>query len=251
MKPAAPVTRIVIGRATLEETLDRGGQLGEVVDHRVGAEVMRRDRAVAIGRDDGRDASPLRGIDVGRAVPHHDRALRRRTERRQRRPDMAGMGLDPGHRVAGQHRLDVAVDLEVREQASGRALSPVGADGEREAGVAQALDRRLHGGEELHPVGLDFEVVGDEPLDQGPERRVVGPLRALRIEGREEEALGARARALAKALEGDRRVAELRQQPVERRDEIGRGVEERPVEVDEHRVHMLTHHADGAGTRAC
>ena len=117
-------------------------------------------------------------------------------------------------------------------------------------GIAQALERGVHPGEELHPLGLDLEVDGDETLDQGPERRIVGPLCALRIEGREEEALGARARALAKALEGDRRVAELRQQPVERRDEIGRSVEERPVEVDEHRVHMLTHRADGAGTRA-
>ena len=165
--------------------------------------------------------------------------------------NMAGVRLDPGDHVAGEHRFDVTVDVEVGEQAAGRALSPVGADGERDVAVAQPLDGGRHGGEEPHLLGLDLEVVGDEPLNQGPERGIVGPRRALGIEGRKEEALAALARALAESLERDRRVAELHQQPIERRDEIGRGVEERPVEVDEHRVHMLTHRADGAGTRPC
>ena len=162
-----------------------------------------------------------------------------------------GWGLDPGDHVAGEHRLDVTVDREMGEQAAGGALPPVGADGKRDVRVVEPLDRGRHGGKELRLFGLDLEVVGDEPLDQGPERGIVGPGRALGVERREEEALGTGARALAKVLEGDRRVAELRQQPVERRDEIGRGIDKRPVEIDEHRVHMLTHRADGAGSRAC
>ena len=66
-----------------------------------------------------------------------------------------------------------------------------------------------------------------------------------------QEALGARAGALAEVREGDRCVAAFRQQPVERRDEVGRGIEEGPVEVDEHRVHVLPHRPDGAGRRPC
>ena len=106
-------------------------------------------------------------------------------------------------------------------------------------------------GKSRGPLGLDLEVVGDEALDQGPEHRIVGVGRALGVEGCEEKALGTRAGALAEVLEGDRRVAQFRQQPVERRDEIGRGIDKCPVEIDENRVHMLTHRVDGAGTRAC
>ena len=57
------------------------------------------------------------------------------------------------------------------------------------------------------PLGLDLEVVRDEPLDQGPERCVVGPLCPLRVERREKEALGTLAGTLAKVLERDRRMA--------------------------------------------
>ena len=165
---------------------------------------MRRDRAVSIGGDDRCDARSLRGIHVGGAVAHHDRALRPGAEGRQRLPNMAGIGLDPGDHVAGEHRLDVAVDVEVGEQATGRALPPVGADGERDVRVAQPLDGGRHGGKELRLFGLDLEVVGDEPLDQAPQRGIVGPGRALGVERREQEALGALARALAEALERQR-----------------------------------------------
>ena len=106
-------------------------------------------------------------------------------------------------------------------------------------------------GEGPDPLGLDLEVVGDELLDQAPQLLVVGPLGPACVERREEETLGAGAGALAEVLEGDRRMADLDQSPVERRDEIGRGVEERPVEVEKDRVHMLAHPADGAGRRAC
>ena len=194
--------------------------------------------------------APCAEVHVRRAVADHDRARRLGAEGGQRLANVAGIGLHPFHRVAGEHGLDVAVDREVGEQAAGGFLSPVGADGERDAGLAQALDGGDDRGEGPDPLGLDLEVVGDELLDQAPERRVVGPLRPLRLQRREQEALGARAGALAEVLEGDRRVAELRQSPVERRDEIGRGVEERPVEVEEDRVHMLTHRADGAGRPA-
>ena len=55
-------------------------------------------------------------------------------------------------------------------------------------------------------LGLDLEVVGDEPLDQGPEGCVVGPLCPLRVERREKQALGALAGTLAEVLERDRRM---------------------------------------------
>ena len=235
----------------LKQPLDRRRQLGEIVDHRVGPQIVRRDRAVPISRHDRGDARTLRGLHIGGAVADHDRAFRRGAEGRQRLANVAGIGLDPVNGVAGKHRPDVTVDVEVCEQTPRRAIPPVGADRERDTRLAQALDGGNHGGKRLNPLGLDLEVVGDEPLDQGPERRIVGPFRPLRVERREEEALGAFAGPLAEVPERDRGVPDIRQDPVERRDEIGRGVEEGPVEIEEDSVHMLAHRADGAGRGAC
>ena len=113
------------------------------------------------------------------------------------------MGLHLGFNGVSpcEHRLDVMVDIyaEVGEQAARGAVPPVGADGERDAGIAQALDRGDDRREGLDPLGLDLEVVGDEPLDQGPQGSVVGPLCPLRVERREKEALGALAGALAES----------------------------------------------------
>lgn len=97
-----------------------------------------------------------------------------------------------------------------------------------------------HRGEEPDLLGLDLEVVGDQLLDQGPESLVLGRRLPLARERGEEEALGPLARTLAEALECHRRVAHLPQEPVERRDEIGRGIDERPVEIEQHHVHGLT-----------
>ena len=63
------------------------------------------------------------------------------------------------------------------------------------------------------PLGLDLEVAGDEPLDERPERGIVRPLRPLRIERREKEALGARAGPLAKVGKRDRCVSDFHQIP--------------------------------------
>ena len=158
---------------------------------------MRGDRAVPISRHDHGNAGTLCGFNIGGAVADHDRTSRLGAEGGQRLANMAGMGLHPVNRVAREHRLDVTVYAEMGEQAARRAIPPVGADGERDTGVAQALDRGDDRRERLDLLGLDFEVVGDEPLDQGPEGCVVGPLCPLRVERREKQALGTLAGTLA------------------------------------------------------
>ena len=102
---------------------------------------MRGDRAVPISHYDHSNAGTLCGFNIGGAVADHDRTSRLGAEGRQRLANMAGMGLHLVDRVAREHRLDVMVDIKVGEQAARGAVPPVGADGERDAGVAQALDR--------------------------------------------------------------------------------------------------------------
>ena len=141
------------------------------------------------------------------------------------------VGLADAERVLAADEGEAVEDAELVEQQLGRMLHLVGADGEAPAGGGAAVEAGDDAGKQRRPVGDVGVVMGEKVDEQALERRRVDLAARLG-----EAALDQRAAAGAEqsARRGDRqgRDALSRQHEVQRPHQVGRGVGERAVEVE-------------------
>jgi bifunctional UDP-N-acetylglucosamine pyrophosphorylase/glucosamine-1-phosphate N-acetyltransferase len=189
---------------------------------------------------DAGDARRPRRIAVGRGIADHHRAGADPAGAEHGFRQMPGIGLAHRQRIGAEDGVEAVGEAEFGEQAVGEPLRLVGADPEPPAAGGEEIERRLHTGIEAGMVGNRFAIVtkqiGIEPVDE----RLVG-VKAGAREAETEHRPPARQRGggIGPGLEprGDARRGESR---IRGGDQVGRGIGEGAVEIEDDRAHAAS-----------
>ncbi|MPL74861.1 hypothetical protein SDC9_20680 [bioreactor metagenome] len=178
-----------------------------------------------------------RGLAVGRGVADKERARDSAPRAGDRRGIGRGIGLAHRQRVGADQRIEKPGDAQIGNQAAGQPLGLVGADRGGKARAAQRLDR-------LGGARVKAGALADMRAVMGQKRRIIGLGQGLGL-GVADPAI-AKPQHRAPAVKGGQRIgARIEQiaQPagakagIRRGDQIGRGIGQRAVEIENHRAH--------------
>ena len=202
-----------------------------MIDHRIGPQFVRRPIAEAERHGDDGNARRARGRRIGQRVA--DKRARRdiATGGGDRGTDMPRIGLGRGDAVETEIGREAIVPSERGDQPPRQRHRLVGANGEAAAGGGQRIERRDHAGPRARS---DRDIVGVE----GEERCHPGfdQFRRHRPRRRQpafEQPPRTMADEVAHRVGRQRRAAQHAQRVVERRRQIGRGIDEGAVEIED------------------
>ncbi|MDW8444349.1 MAG: hypothetical protein RML45_08625 [Acetobacteraceae bacterium] len=190
--------------------------------------VGHRPGAVAPGGEDDRKLRSLGRFDVVAVIAHHEGGAGRAAGGLEGGEQVARVWLAEGEGVAAADGGEVGAEPQGVEQVARRGLGLVGADGEGETRVGEAGKRGGHTGEGFGVDGGVGGVVGEEGLEGGFVEGVVA-----RGEGLFDQGAGAVADPGDDFAAGEGGKAQGFGHAVCGGVQVGRGVDEGSVEVEE------------------
>ena len=145
-----------------------------------------------------------------------------------------GIGFFQPERVRAANRHETLRQPECIEQPHRQPFQLVGADRQAAAAGAEFIECGFETWERTGTIGDMRGVMGDELLDQ-PIHFRRGELAAFGFQRALNQRSGAATHQVARDVVGDRRQTFGGQDGIERANEIGRAVDQRAVEVEDHR----------------
>ncbi len=208
-----------------------------MVDDGIGAEIGRRPVGKAEADGDNGDAGrPCRGR-VGDRIADEDGGRRVTAGGSDGGEDMARIGLGPVDRIEAEVGREARVPAQRRNQRTGQGNRLVGADGKACPGRCQRIERGLDPVERPRAIGNMGGIIVEEVRHAGFDDR--GRHRAGGREAAFEQLPCAMPDHVAHVFRRDAGATKRRQRMVERRAQIGRGIDKRAVEIED----------DGGGKR--
>jgi hypothetical protein len=215
---------------------DRMRQFGVRADQEIGVERRRRHFAVAEIDRDNRHTGRARGTHIGHGITDHDGALQFAAGVPDSQPQHLRIRLLYAERFLATDRREITAEIQSIEQAARKPFQLVGANREPASFVGKPLESAFEVRKRARAVGNMRAVMVDED-----------PKHAIKLGARHVSALGDQgafdhsARAAAnhspRIVVGNRRQAFAGEDDIERRNQIGRGIDQCAVEIEDDGAH--------------
>ena len=207
------------------------GQLGKGADHAVRPYVGDRDLGIAVVYADDRDACPAGGRNVAQGVADHHRAPRVAGGADDRAAQQFRVRLLYSEGVGSADGDEAVRETERIEEPPRQAFELVRAHREPVSVSGECVEGRLEAGKRPRLIRDVLGIVGDEVPDQSVEL-AGGKLAALGCQSALDNRARAAADHVACGIVAERRQAFAAEDDVEGGDQIGRGIDQRPVEIE-------------------
>ncbi len=203
-----------------------------MIDQPVGAKLGRRSVGETETHRDDRHGGGARRADIGDRIANKDTVAAVAVDRGDGSEDMAGVGLGPRHRIEPEIGAKARLPTERRDQRPRQRHRLVGADRQPAAGGGKAVERGLDSRPGPRAIGDMIGVEGEERRHPGLDE--FGGRHPARRQPAFEQLARAMADHVADLGRRHRRAAKPPERMVQRRGQVGGGINEGAVEIEHH-----------------